>query len=365
MPESILQLSRTVEELILKALGLEGIDKDNLNIYQNRIDSLRKEMAILAQKFIEQEFIESKLPDAYLALNFPANIIKTEWVVGKLKKIYGDSLPHQALNVLDAGCGEGAGTIGIFNSLKDIKDINFLGVDASTAMINRYRKFTQSLEINAKSSVENIDKSFFKKFQSQYDIIILSNILGEISGNKLNLIKSALTSLHSPGILIIIEPALKFNARSLMEIKSKLKIGNVILPCNHNSPCPLLKKKHEWCYQSIPWVVPQYLELLNRKLFRDLRYLKFSYLIIAKSIETKPKIIPVISPVWEEKGRKRFFICLNGKRIECIRSNKDESDENRVLDSIIKGDHIQLDNFLKRTEESYLVLKETKIKMVC
>ncbi len=358
MAEPILQLPERVEDLILKGLGLENMD-------QNRIDSLRREMVLLAQRFKERKFAEDGFPDAHLAFNFPTNIIKVEWIIERLKVIYKELFYRKCLNVLDAGCGEGAGTVGLFISLPQKKDIRFTGVDISPLMIDRYRIFTQTLGINADGLVYSIDKGFFRRYKDQFTIIILSNILGEIQGDKLRFIKSALSSLCSSGILIVVEPALKINSRLLMEIKSKLKTEGLLLPCNHNKICPLLKRKDEWCYHSIRWVVPKYLELLNRKLFRNLKYLKFSYLIVAKDLEIKPDIIPVITPVWREKGRKRFFICRDGRGIECLRYNKDESEKNRDLDSIMKGDHIQLENFLKQTEERYLVLKETRVKRIC
>uniref|UniRef100_A0A7C4X9E7 Methyltransferase domain-containing protein n=1 Tax=candidate division WOR-3 bacterium TaxID=2052148 RepID=A0A7C4X9E7_UNCW3 len=360
----MMELPVEVEEVILKMLDLGRGERGGYSFPPQRIDVLRKEIVTLTQGFRANEHLEDKFPDAYLAFNFPTNVLKVQSILEKLKTIYCRELKFLNANVLDVGCGDGAGTVGFFLGFKELKDISFLGVDVSFVILERFKRLADLLGIKVRAIKAKVDKNFFKKEKGKFNFIIFSNSLGEIEGDKLGIIKSAALSLSEPGFIIIIEPALKSNSRFLMELKSILKGYNFLLPCMHNQPCPLLRLKNEWCYHSIPWIVPEYLEIINRKLFRDLRYLKFSYLVMGRGVQLKDGAFLVISPVWKEKGRKRFFICRDGKRIECFRPDKEKSANNQILDKIIKGNYIELKNVFCKSENIYVIKKETIVERI-
>ncbi len=73
----------------------------------------------------------------------------------------------------------------------------------------------------------------------------------------------------------------------------------------------------------------------------------------------------VISPVKKERGRKVFYLCLNGRRIECTLLDRMRSESNAILDTLIKGDHIIMKGFEKRDEGHYVANQETVIERVC
>ncbi|MEO0127903.1 MAG: small ribosomal subunit Rsm22 family protein, partial [candidate division WOR-3 bacterium] len=211
---------------------------------------------------------------------------------------------------------------------------------------------------------------FIQRDKNNYDFIILSNALTEIFKSEkvpLSFIKSLFERLKKFGIIILIEPALKTLTRRLMKLHNDIivnRIGFILSPCLHNSKCPGLHKKEEWCHQSIKWNPPEYLKMINQKLFRKIEYLKFSYLIISNyNFNSLPaNHYPVISRLSIEKGRIKCFICTEGGIVELIRLNRERSVINESFDHVCMGDIIEINNPLMNKSKIWKISRDTNIK---
>jgi ribosomal protein RSM22 (predicted rRNA methylase) len=143
--------------------------------------------------------------------------------------------------------------------------------------------------------------------------------------------------------------------------------GQVLLPCLHSENCPLIniRKQKDWCHQSILWDPPDYMNILNQGLNREIDRLKFSYLVITQ--ENFPghdfNAFLVISNLLKEKGKKRCFLCTPTGRVELVRLNKLKCPTNSEFDKILKGDIISFTNILQTKPHHWQIAENTKVKI--
>ncbi len=373
-----MRLPAEIEEKILCELGIPEI-YDNRFIHQKKIEALRKQMVYLSSDFADASYTETKYCDAYFAYNFPTNFMKTLIIINKLHNLYGIPLPKDTLKILDLGCGDGAGMFGIFWGLKELtveSKFSLTGVDLSGNLLNRCEKVGSWFEKNNSNvSIELVREpmsSFISRSRNEYDFIVLANVLTEIfpSGTiPASFVKSLHNRLTTDGLIIIIEPALRKLTRRLMQLHDDCIMDGsyyTLLPCLHNKSCPGLTRTNEWCHQSIKWIPPDYLKILNQKLFRKIEYLKFSYLILGNKC---PNFIGenkylVISRLAKEKGRKRCLLCSEYGIVELIRLNRDVESVNQEFDNVCMGDIIQIDNLNKLNPLCWKVSTDTRLKIL-
>jgi|UniRef100_A0A7V3RIJ1 ribosomal protein RSM22 (predicted rRNA methylase) len=366
-----MNLPEKIEFKILSEFGLEGL-YENPNKYQDKLDLLRRAMVELSQGFMKRKFVESIYSDAYFCYNFPQNFQKTMITIKKLFSLYNITKFDDEINILDIGCGEGAGMFGIYYYLfQEGRRYKFslMGIDNTDIFLKRCKNLGEWFNsLNGGIHLELIKGDAFKiihRINKEYDFIILSNSLNELYPSfkiQMNFIHKLIELLKNYGFIIIIEPALKVLARRLMELRNNL---NTLLPCLHSKPCPLLKNRSEWCHQSIRWTPPEYMKILNQKLYRRIEYLKFSYIVIGKERcqnRENSERYSVISKVFRDKGKKRCFVCTDEGVVELIRLDREISEENKDFDAISMGDIIELKNPTKVKPFSWRIGEGTVVK---
>ncbi|MEO0205218.1 MAG: small ribosomal subunit Rsm22 family protein [candidate division WOR-3 bacterium] len=335
-------------------------------------------MVCLSEDFTHSRHSESTYNDAYFAYNFPQNFMKTMFVANRLYDFYNIPKTEDNLQVLDLGCGEGAGMFayyyGLNKKLQGRVQFFLTGVDMSEKLLTRCETLANWFrKTNANINVKILQESlshFVSTNQDRYDIVIIANVLTEIfqlDKIPISFIRTLFDLLQKNGIVVIIEPALKHLTRRLMQLRNELiehGFGTILLPCLHNNPCPGLIRKNEWCHQSIKWQPPDYLKILNQKLYRKIEYLKFSYVVITKekkqSID-KGKYL-VISRLFREKGRKRCLICSEQGVVHLIKLDRETSLINEEFDDVCLGDIIQIENLTKTKSITWKVSRQTEIK---
>lgn len=371
-----MKLPEEIEKKILSDLNLPDLYNDP-GIYQNELDILRKQMVKMSEEFALCLPAESKYTNAYFCFNFPQNFMKSIWIARRLYNLYKIPILNKEFKILDIGCGEGAGMFGLYYYLYRINaehKFSLLGVDIDEILLKRCKSISDWFkELNHHINVELIKETalqFVKKEKDNYDVIILANSLIEIfpSGEiPIYFIQYLMKLLKKDGIIIIIEPALKNLTRRLMVLRERLikdGIATVLLPCLHSKSCSALLKKEEWCHQSIRWTPPDYLKILNKKLYRKIEYLKFSYLILRRDgyESTYGNRYPVISRLFNEKGRRRVLVCTENGIVELMRLNKDCSDKNQDFKMVNMGDIIEIYNEVKIKPLFWKIAKCSGIK---
>ncbi|UCG93297.1 MAG: methyltransferase domain-containing protein [candidate division WOR-3 bacterium] len=375
-----MKLPHEIEQKMLEILKLPNMSKRNVPSYTNKLSKIRTQMHTLSHDFARLKSTEEKYADAYFAYNFPMNVMKVMTVAKEFQNIYSKLFSHTArLNILDVGCGDGAGMLGLYYRFKDANNISLTGIDASSLMLKRTQELMGWLKshdpsLDVKLMKRKISPNLFKKTKQQYDIILFANALAEIfSTDKISLtfIEQILKCTTRDGIVIIIEPALKKFSRRLMNLRTeiiKTEKSSILLPCLHEYPCALLnvRKHREWCHQSVPWEPPDFMKIINRGLNREIDHLKFSYLVIAKKNYKKSFCngFRVISHVLKEKGKKRCFLCNQNRRVELVRLNKSKNTFNTPFDEISKGDIIALKRVIQKKLHYWQIEGNTEVKIL-
>lgn len=375
-----MRLPHEIEQKILEILGMPKLSTRNISAHTKRLNEIRKQMHNLSHDFARLKSTEEKYADAYFAYNFPMNVMKVIIVAEELQDIYSELFSSTTqLNILDVGCGDGAGMLGLYSCLNDSNNISFTGIDASSLMLKRARGLMGWLKdrdssVDVKFVKRQISPNLFKESKQRFDIILFANSLAEIFQNdKISpkFMEQVLKCMTRDGIVIIIEPALKKFSRRLMNLRTEIietRKSSILLPCLHTNPCALLnvRKQREWCHQSISWEPPDFMKIINRGLNREIEHLKFSYLVIAKK-DYKKSIcngFRVISRVLKEKGKKRCFLCTPNGRVELVRLDKSKNTVNTPFDEIIKGDIIALKRVIQKRPQYWQIQEDTVVKIL-
>lgn len=362
-----------IETAILEILHLHGMQSHATKIHHKRLDHIRKQLRTLSDDFAQRRSSEDSYPEAYCAYNFPMNFMKTMIVGKELRTSFPETFKSAQIRILDIGCGEGAGMLGLYYALKDSKDISLHGIDTSVVMLKKCRYIIEhALPEGIRLELRKHDaKNGLLKTKQEYDVVILANSLAEMFPDSIipiRFIHRLFRNVSGAGIIIIIEPATKQLSRRLIDLRNRIIADtklHVLLPCLHDSACPLhdLRKHREWCHQSITWQPPEFLSSINQELHREINVLKFSYLVLAQknSPITTSDQYRVISNLLREKGKQRCFICTRTGRVELVRLNRDRSECNRTFGKIKKGDVISCQLLTKRRTDYWQVVRDSVV----
>jgi ribosomal protein RSM22 (predicted rRNA methylase) len=348
-----MQLPEDIERFILDQLGVDEPSK---------LRRLREELRRLTDDFSRRDPGEDEYSNAYFAYHFPSNLMKAAGVARELLAAAPAGFAERGrYEVLDLGCGEGAGMFGFFLAWNESLPADFFlrGIEASKKMIEKARVLADHLSARHRNLRVSLIQHRFsarpdREIEGHYDAILCVNALAEIVPNgpiDPNLISGLARRLKPGGVMVVIEPALKLFARRLMALRDELaKSGTlrVILPCLHDAACPLLwiSTRDEWCHETRAWEPPAYLARLNQGLNREIDRLKYSYLVLSRD---RPAALPkdayrVLSRRLKEKGKMKCYLCAPGGRIEMVRLDKNQSPANAAFDGIRQGDVITVEN---------------------
>jgi ribosomal protein RSM22 (predicted rRNA methylase) len=365
-------LPREIEELIQIMTGTDEPSK---------FRRLRNDLRRLTEDFARLSPIEDDHLDAYLAFHFPTNLMKVVAVVHEILALTPDAFPERSrYDVLDIGCGEGAGMFGFFfaRNKKPESEFRLRGIEASASMLERCRSVADHLAsryANLRLSLtrQRLTPSLDQALEGTYDAILCVNSLAEIipDGPLPPGVLAALTRRLKPdGVIIIIEPALKIFTRRLMVLRDEMMKNEsirIILPCLHNEACPLLRitTRDEWCHETRSWNPPAYMVRLNQGLNREIDRLKYSYLAAVRKGSAEPtgSGYRVISRRIKEKGKMKCYLCAPDGRIEMARQDKNRSETNAAFDDIQQGDVVCVEN--ADLQGRYMrITKETTVSVV-
>jgi ribosomal protein RSM22 (predicted rRNA methylase) len=203
-----------------------------------------------------------------------------------------------------------------------------------------------------------------------FNIIIAANLISEFRDNEerslfLNSVMKDL--LEDGGILIVIEPALRWTTRNLMKVHDELVFSHrspatghcIIAPCLHSLPCPMLKESdRDWCHMYLDWKRPAFIADIDRMIGNRKDYLKFSYLIFSnrqnppqppftkggishQSLAASHGLYRVVSAPMRSKGKIELLLCNERGLMHLTRLNKDTSPSNADFDKTARGDVVQ------------------------
>jgi len=364
-------LPREIEEKIRELIGFDEPRKES---------ALRKNLSRLADDFQRRDPNEDRYSDAYLAYNFPSNLMKVNTVVREIgTSCLSVFQGRDKYDILDIGCGEGAAMFGFFFARNGISNAEFTvrGIEASAMMLEKCRAFADHLisrhrNLRVFLCRRRLNPRLGREIEGTYDAILCVNSLAEIIPTgpiSPGLVIGLLRHLKPGGVIVIIEPALKIFARRLMTLRdglTGLSTARIILPCLHGAACPLLRipGRNEWCHETRIWEPPAYLLRLNRGLNREIDRLKFSCLVVAREKSAEPSTVKyrVVSRRLKEKGKMKCYLCTPEGRFEMVRLDKDRSESNAAFDEIRQGDVLSFED-AELKEGRVIIKKETIISI--
>ncbi len=157
-------------------------------------------------------------------------------------------------------------------------------------------------------------------------------------------------ALRPGGWFILIEPSLRFTVERMERLRDHFATAtraNIIAPCPHHAPCPMLAQKRGWCHEVREWTVPDSLRRINRRLHRDVHLIKFSMLALQNAprpVETPPEWMRLVSPVKRQKGKYSVFGCASdGSLRPCEWLSRNLSEEQKAASEILeRGDRVNI-----------------------
>jgi SAM-dependent methyltransferase len=312
---------------------------------------------------------DERLLLAYGLFYFPQTFVRTRFPLREalILRHWHPSTPGRAVRLLDLGAGLGGATLGAAALLQQMQvapAIEALAVDQSAgslATLSRLARENQAQLPGLHLETERGDlKSWWqrRKADEPWDLILASFSLGEAfydapDDTVHTWVKTALSRLSPGGLLLITEPSLRETSERLERLRNRIaaeQTGHIWAPCPHHHACPLLENGKFWCHEVRRWQVPESLAYLNRHLFRSVRDLKFSFLLLGPPPPAGPPpkekpagLMRLVSPMSDMKGRYLWTGCAgDGLRYEYeIQKRTLSREDQATLEKLERGDLLE------------------------
>ena len=265
---------------------------------------------------------------AYGLFFFPQTFTRVRFPLVELLEYRGWKPPtHRPLRIMDLGTGTGSALFGAVRLLQDLPGISELeatAVDQSAESLRIARAIARDLFELWPRTTWDMHKGDLAQpgtwpaSPRQWDLIMLSFSFNEAfleqSTERQEQWLEALAHRLTPGgVLLLIEPALRETSERLELLRDGVMQGEewtILGPCLHHRPCPLLRSGSFWCHEVRRWKPPESLVSINRKLYRSIETLKFSYLALKhgspgqrERAEGDAGHLRLIAPMTEVKGK--------------------------------------------------------------
>jgi len=206
---------------------------------------------------------------AYLAFWVPHNVARIAGVLGRARD--EGHLPGSAPRVLDLGAGPLSGVLAAWCVWGDLKGA--VAVDLSRPALESGLSVLRAVgaldgaggTTLSMADVALVDAALDGPVQrwaprQAVDLVILANVLNEVSdpretGPRRRLLDAAAAATSATGRVLVVEPAMRLEARALMALRDEL-VGDgarVLSPCRGARTCPLLQTRGDWCHQDVRW----------------------------------------------------------------------------------------------------------------
>ncbi len=313
-----------------------GVPAETSN--QAVLEKIRPAVAELSDLFTKErpknfrDYMSEKIAlAAYGLFFFQQSFARAEFAAKRLTEFCARGNDKNSFKILDLGSGAAPCAFAFANVLHEkfpAAEIEILAVDRSRNALNLVPEIAKKIAGNwlkIETFAEDL-KNFSPQKNKNFDFAILGFSLNEIvpadapeSVEKtLEFFKKISATLNDAGTLVALEPALKLTSERLQ------KVGDFfaefpgtpffrVAPELGNHVDPQLASGETWNHEVRRWNVPATLEFLNRKLFREVSVLKFSWRALAKKPLSLPNLpagtsefLRLISPIEITKPALRF-----------------------------------------------------------
>jgi ribosomal protein RSM22 (predicted rRNA methylase) len=264
-------------------------------------------------------------------------------------------------SVLDVGCGVGATSVGLllWCGAAGRTTLSITGVDHEptvlSAWVENVRKTAEIVGVSVKLTTFTADAEA-APLPAGCDLILCQTALNErLPGNRSGeLVYDDATqrmverwAVAAP--TLIIEPALRSTTRPLQRLRDALvERGqvDVVAPCPHRGPCPMLVNERDWCHEARhhrPTEMAAEVQRLTRR--RDETAL-FSMLALARRSDASvidPHLWRLVSDPLGSKGKTERWVCCGDGRLRQVRIlDRERSTANELLIDAERGSLVRL-----------------------
>ena len=258
---------------------------------------------------------EGALLGAYLLWWWPQTYAKTQAAL----RMAGLT---KARKILDVGSGPGPAALAA---------VDLLGGEATC--------FDASDAALAEARALGIRETTTTLPQGDFDLTIAANVLSELE-DPLAFVQ------RLPGVVAIIEPALKETSRALLQLRDRLLQEGwfALAPCLTQKPCPALASPKDWCTAALRWSPPQFFrQLAGATGLKADEMVSYSPLVIARTAPQHEKgLWRVVGRPPPEKGKQRLWVCSDEGRVALVRLDKHATAANQRFGELDRGDLVRL-----------------------
>ncbi len=233
----------------------------------------------------------------YLAYHFPVYFMQTQHLLLRLAE---EGYLKKSMNILDVGTGPGVVPLAIADFFSRLE-----GVKASVYSIERSEEHVEAFlylrdafvprggAVSVKPPVKaDIREPLPKSLPGTFDLIVFSNVLGELSGETEDpreaIVRRFAERLTPDGAILIIEPADQENSTRMRTLSAGLSQAGLVV----HAPCPFLRgtpctAPRCWSFTAAPAIRQTRLMETISRCDESYRYIntdiKYSFVVLRKS----------------------------------------------------------------------------------
>jgi ribosomal protein RSM22 (predicted rRNA methylase) len=283
------------------------------------------------------------------------------------------ALPQaRSLRVLDLGAGLGTTSLGAARLLLAQPGVERMTVDAvdrdadalaiAAALAKHYaREAGLALAFESRSAA--LTPALLDRLTPPYHLILLGFVLNELAlehadpvAQHATLLRRATALLAPGGAIVVLEPALRAQARALQLTRGELLAQGgppyVFAPCLHAGACPLLARERDWCHERLPQALPEPIAAIARDAgLRDAE-LSYAYLSLHQAPrslaelgqDARERLYRVVSAPLASKGKLELMLCGAGGATRARRLDRAASTGNAAFAHCNRGTIARIDH---------------------
>ncbi len=204
---------------------------------------------------------------AYLGFFVPHNVARISLLLGRLAEegALGALAHNPAPRIVDVGAGPLSALLAawvVWGKLGPsvAVDISRAALEDGAAVLEAVGADVAALAL-VERSVRAQPRPWLNAHGAAPDLIIAANVLNEISDprqpdERVEVVGATVRGLAAGGRFLIVEPALRVEARALMAVRDEVhteEIARLYSPCRGAATCPLLATHGDWCHGDVVW----------------------------------------------------------------------------------------------------------------
>jgi len=326
----------------LAARELSSSDEGLAEAVRRVSDSYTRDRDVLSQGSPDTQSLAARL-----RFFLPRDLPKLWGPLSELQRV--GALPdREALRVLDLGCGLGTTSLAaalFLDAAPAARALHITALDRDARALSLMESLVTSVAEMITTPIElqtrrvDLRNAELPRDARGFDVILAGLVLNELTQDaptpdealrRGRALVDGLTGRLSPdGVIIIIEPALRPQARLLQQLRDELATTpsqlHVFAPCTHDSPCPLLQRKRDWCHERWPAVLPERLARVAARAGLREQGLTYSYLTLTRSTRSVAELshghgpsheaghaLRAVSGPLSSKGKVELDVCGPG-----------------------------------------------------